>query len=436
MGSLFFECTVRAALLVASTAIVLSVMRVKPAAARHRVWSAVVLLMLLLPIWTAWGPKASLRVLPPSAQGTAKEPVTPVVSLSIAFLSPSLTPTLQAVVLGVYLLGLCFLLSKLAVGTVRANRIIRDSALNDGMRSSHLCAAPVAVGFFHPTVILPNHWREFPEAQLDVILTHECEHARRRDSLIQWLALLNRAVFWFHPVAWWLERHLSALAEEACDNVVLARGHNPHEYSECLIEMARSVMHAGARVNVAGMSMPGIFLRQRIRKIIEDAPIPRTSRAQITCVAVIFTIMSSVMVAGTLGRIRQVTAEQSTKTERHPDGLQILTPHEGVDFTAFSTDLSKTVKRNWWAKMPVEAKGKEGAEGSAAKGKVVIRIRIQKDGGLGGVLVEASSGKKPLDDAAVSAIRASAPFEHLPESFKGSNIELRLTFFYNMPISD
>jgi Surface antigen variable number repeat len=43
---------------------------------------------------------------------------------------------------------------------------------------------------------------------------------------------------------------------------------------------------------------------------------------------------------------------------------------------------------------------------------------------------------KPLDDAAVSAIRASAPFEHLPESFKGSNIELALSFFYNMPIGD
>jgi outer membrane biosynthesis protein TonB len=39
--------------------------------------------------------------------------------------------------------------------------------------------------------------------------------------------------------------------------------------------------------------------------------------------------------------------------------------------------------------------------------------------------VEASSGKKALDNAAIAAIRASAPFEHLPNSFKGPNIELR-----------
>ena len=73
------------------------------------------------------------------------------------------------------------------------------------------------------------------------------------------LLCLNRAVFWFHPAAWWLERHLSALAEEACDNVVLARGYNPRDYSEYLIDMARSVMRSGARLNVVGMAMPGSF---------------------------------------------------------------------------------------------------------------------------------------------------------------------------------
>ena len=182
-----------------------------------------------------------------------------------------LVSTRQAVLLGVYLLGLCLLLFRLAIGTVRARRLVRDAVLQDGMRTSSLCAAPVTVGFLHPTVILPDHWRQWPQAQLDAVLTHEREHARRRDSLVQWLALLNRALFWFHPVAWWLERHLSALAEEACDNVVLARGHDPREYSEYLIDMARSVTRSGARLNVAGMAMPGSFLPRRIRQISKAA---------------------------------------------------------------------------------------------------------------------------------------------------------------------
>ena len=73
MERLFLECAVRAALLVGGTALVLYAMRVKAAAARHSVWAAVVVLMLVLPIWTAWGPKAPLRVLPPLAQSTANE---------------------------------------------------------------------------------------------------------------------------------------------------------------------------------------------------------------------------------------------------------------------------------------------------------------------------------------------------------------------------
>ena len=66
MEHLFFECAVRAALFVGATAIVLHAMRVKAAAARHGVWAGVVVLMLLLPIWTAWGPRVSLRLLPPN----------------------------------------------------------------------------------------------------------------------------------------------------------------------------------------------------------------------------------------------------------------------------------------------------------------------------------------------------------------------------------
>jgi beta-lactamase regulating signal transducer with metallopeptidase domain len=280
MESLFFECSVRAALLAAGAALVLYVMRIRVAAAKHCVWAGVVLLMLVLPIWTAWGPKASLRVLPPLAQRTAKEAIAPVGTLSIAFLPSSLDSPLQVVLLGVYLLGLCFLLLRLAVGTVRARRLVRNATLYNGMRISSLCAAPVTVGFLHPTVILPESWCQWPQAQLDAVLTHECEHARRRDPFVQWLALLNRALFWFHPVAWWLERRLSALAEEACDNVVLARGHDPREYSEYLMDMARSVMRSGTRLNIAGMAMPGSMLPQRIRKIIERGPVPYISRTR------------------------------------------------------------------------------------------------------------------------------------------------------------
>jgi len=181
MERLFLECAVRASLLVGATAIVLYAMRVKAATARHSVWAGVVALLLLLPIWTAWGPKALLRVLPPLAQNIANKATAPADIVSTGVLpSPLISPG-QAVLLGVYLLGLYLLLFRLGIGTVRARRLVRNAVLHDNILTSSLCAAPVTVGFLHPKVIFPEHWREWSQGQLDAVLTHECAHVRRRE---------------------------------------------------------------------------------------------------------------------------------------------------------------------------------------------------------------------------------------------------------------
>src|ERR1041385_5732135 len=101
----------------------------------------------------------------------------------------------------------------LPIGTIRANRLTRAS-----------CGGPITVGLLRPEIILPASSRDWPPAQMDVVLTPESEHVRRRDSLVQWLALLNRAIFWFHPLAWWLECHISRLAEESCDAAAISGG--------------------------------------------------------------------------------------------------------------------------------------------------------------------------------------------------------------------
>jgi TonB family protein len=129
--------------------------------------------------------------------------------------------------------------------------------------------------------------------------------------------------------------------------------------------------------------------------------------------------------------LAQDAGSKPAKTDNQSDFLQIITPHKGVDFTGFSADLVRVVKRNWYAKMSSDAK-----QNINIKGRVVVGFGIQKDGQLSNApKVEVSSGNKALDEAAVSAVRASAPFEHLPEAFRGPNIDLRLTFLYNQPLS-
>jgi TonB family protein len=341
MQNLILECAVRASLIAIGTGAVLHILRVKAARARHVIWASVVILMLALPAWTAWGPRAAIRVLNGAPNPTS--PINTGFRASTAALSGqalpeafplempkppirssfrntfSSRPTWRSFLTAVYLLGLCALLGRLAIGTVRAHLLVRRASDCEGRLASDSCAAPITIGWLNPTVVLPECWRRWPHAQLHAVLMHEDEHARRRDPLVQWLALLNRAVFWFHPLAWWLERRLSTLAEEACDAAVLARGHDPLEYSEYLLEFARAVQQTGGRVNVVGMAMPGTSLPRRIRRILDGGPVQRISRLRMTCVAVACAVVSTPFMVGAVGYAQARTDGQAITSSLSQD---------------------------------------------------------------------------------------------------------------------
>ena len=325
MERLLLECAIRAGLIAAATGIVLLAMRIKTASIQHTAWTGVVLMMLLLPIWTVWGPKAEVRVLPVATGTNPMDVAAPAKSLE-TMLEPAQLKISSARAgmpawdwtksfrIVYFLVSSAFLI-RLLMGTLQAYLLVRRASWHDGLLTSGYFAAPVTVGLFWPSVILPQNWPDWPAAELDAVMTHEREHARRRDPLVQWLALLNRAIFWFHPLAWWLERRLSWLAEEACDEAVLACGHDPRNYSEYLLEMARTVERTAGRANLAGMAMPGSFLPQRIRRIIEGVSAPPISWQRIVCAAAFSTIAAVAFAACTLDHVSQRAPGQPTMNE-------------------------------------------------------------------------------------------------------------------------
>ena len=109
--------------------------------------------------------------------------------------------------------------------------------------------------------------------------------------------------------------------------------------------------------------------------------------------------------------------------------VEMLTPTEGVDFTNYLARVLASVKRNWYAVIPESAHLGE-------KGRVVLQFRILRDGNVPypEPMLVFTSGKEPLDRAALSSIRASSPFEPLPPAFSGPFIELRFIFLYNLPL--
>jgi GWxTD domain-containing protein len=203
--------------------------------------------------------------------------------------------------LGLYLAGAVAGLTRLAAGTVRTNALSRQARMVAGQLTSTRIATPFTVGLLRAKILLPSGWDRWPAARLAAVLEHERAHVRRRDPLVLWLALLNRALFWFHPLAWWLERRLAALAEEACDAAVLARGCTPIDYSEHLLNIAR-LSRRPVMTHAVGMPMPGSALPARIANILEGKVAGPSSRTAVAGTAALATVAAAVLGTVTLAQ--------------------------------------------------------------------------------------------------------------------------------------
>ena len=303
--------------------------RIASARSRHQVWCGTLAAMLLLPAFSLWGPKVVIQTLPAIAVAPAIEPQFSGVIETSGLPEPTgrppqIQPPVVAVTVDappanllfkVYLLGAGLLLIRLIAGTMRAASLRNRAAREQGFLSSPECSSPLTVGWFRPAIILPPSWSEWPGSELNAVLAHEREHARQRDPLVQWLAALNRCVFWFHPLAWWLERKIALLAEEACDAVVVAAGHDPHDYSEYLLNQARAIQRTGTRIAPQGTAMGGSSLRYRIARLLESRPASSLSRKKSAVATALCCGAIGVFTACQLDRVEKPAPGQPTMKE-------------------------------------------------------------------------------------------------------------------------
>jgi beta-lactamase regulating signal transducer with metallopeptidase domain len=98
---------------------------------------------------------------------------------------------------------------------------------------------PTAVGFLNPAILLPA-WllEEISTTELKHVLLHELAHLRRRDDWTNLAQKIVKAVLFFHPLVWWIERRLSLDREVACDDAVLVQTASPRVYARCLTRVA------------------------------------------------------------------------------------------------------------------------------------------------------------------------------------------------------
>jgi beta-lactamase regulating signal transducer with metallopeptidase domain len=112
------------------------------------------------------------------------------------------------------------------------------------LSTSDRVSVPTAVGLVKPAVVIPC-WlmKELSPAELNQVLLHELAHLQRWDDWTNLAQKIVKALLFFHPAVWWIERKLSLEREMACDDVVLAESGSPKAYAACLVHLAqKSVM--------------------------------------------------------------------------------------------------------------------------------------------------------------------------------------------------
>jgi len=103
--------------------------------------------------------------------------------------------------------------------------------------------------------------------QLRAILAHELSHVRRRDNLTGFVHMLVEAVFWFHPLVWWIGTRLVEEREPACGEEVLRPGSEPEVYAQGILN-ARKLYVESPLVCASGVT--GADIKKRIEAIMSE----------------------------------------------------------------------------------------------------------------------------------------------------------------------
>ena len=341
-----------------------AVTRGASASLRHLVLLATLMCGLTLPVATILAPRWDVPLLSASpsptvaARGATEDFTTTAGARSPQFIgstSPATTSAARAnhvgpaidsssmpmdprrVLMLAWIVGFLSVAGWLFVGRLRLHRIARDAwplasadwrRILDAARadagvtrevrlsSSSVVSTPLTWGTRTPIILLPEEALDWHDEHRRVVLRHEMAHIARGDSLVQLLAGFVCATYWFHPLAWMIERRLRAECERACDDQVVSLGTPAADYAAHLLEVARSARSFGAPgfLSVA-MARPSQLEGRLLAVLNESRQRVAASRSERLAAMAI-----SVLVLLPLAAFRPI--ERSAKT------LSIVSPQE------------------------------------------------------------------------------------------------------------
>jgi bla regulator protein blaR1 len=330
---------------------------------------------------------------------------------------PALRGTTSTFVIGVWMLGVLVVLARWVwqwqrlTADARQSPPIADGVVHDTLRRierAHGMNAPTAVvassrsiepgvlGIRKPVLIWPQHLTAgLSDAHIEAILAHEMCHIERRDNLLASLQMLVTAVFWFHPLVWWIGARLVDERERACDERVLALGGSPATYAKSILETCRLCL-ASPIVNVSGVT--GGNLKTRIVRIMKNDPASPLSLWKKTALVLAALVMAFAPIAGR----EAAPARQDADREVHKPGGRVVAPK-----------LVREVKPQYTAR----------AMQDKVQGEVLMECVVKADGTVGDIKIVRS-----LDpDLDKEAVKAAAQWLFEPGTRDGKPVNVLVT---------
>ena len=168
--------------------------------------------------------------------------------------------------------------------------------------SAAVRSSPCVVGIWRPAIVWPDGLSaRLSDVQLDAVVQHELCHVFRRDNLAAITQAAVQALFWFHPLVWWMGARWNDERERACDEHVLARAYPPEPYAEGLISVGEFCV---TPETMAHATITGSRLTERIEAIMnQHTPKHLNIPARVALViGAIVLVAAPVMVGATTSR--------------------------------------------------------------------------------------------------------------------------------------
>lgn len=176
-----------------------------------------------------------------------------------------------------------------AMLSIQLQEQLQSSRRKVALCTSDKVRVPTAVGLTNPAIILPA-WvlEELSPSELNQVVLHELTHFRRWDDWTNLVQRIVKALFFFHPAVWWIEKKLAFEREMACDDAVLAQTENPRAYAQCLAHLAeRSFLQRTVALAQAALGRVS-QISQRVAQILDrnrEHENPRAWKAAVSLVA-------------------------------------------------------------------------------------------------------------------------------------------------------